>query len=380
MSVLRVNLCEIKNNFKDVKNLLNNNQKICVVLKANAYGLGSKKICKLLNQDADYFAVSSLKEYYEIKTISQKPILILDPVYDGVEKLLKDGAELTVSNFESLNIIDCVSKKLNIKAKVHIAINTGMNRFGFKTKSDILKLISIIKKSQNISVLGVFSHYFSSKNKIFAIYQYFLFNDYVKFFEKNFSKKPIFHLSNSAGVELFNGFDMVRVGIKIFDDTKHNTLSLESKIIDIQTLKKGESAGYEGVFVSKKTGTKIAIVAIGYADGIFRNIVKEGYVLINDNYAKIVAICMDTMLVNVTDFFARIGDRVLIFGKDKTNQIFVCDVARWCDTISYEILTHISKRVKRKYIMQGEKICKSSQENIEQENLFQLKVKPQDQH
>lgn len=354
MSVLKVNICEIKNNFEDVKKLLNNNQKICVVLKANAYGLGSKKICKLLNQDADYFAVSSPKEYYEIKTISKKPILILDPVYDGVKKLLKDGAELTVSNFESLNIIDCVSKKLNIKARVHIAINTGMNRFGFKTKNDVLKLITIIKKSQNICVSGVFSHYFSSKSKLFAIYQFFLFNDYVTLFNKNFAEKPIFHLSNSAGVELFNGFDMARVGIKIFDNKKHNTLSLESKIIEIQTLKKGESAGYDGEFVSKKSGTKIAIVAIGYADGIFRNIVKKGYVLINDNYAKIVAICMDTMIVDVSNFSSKIGDKVLIFGKDKTNQIFVCDVASWCDTISYEILTHISKRVRRKYIESGE--------------------------
>ena len=119
--------------------------------------------------------------------------------------------------------------------------------------------------------------------------------------------------------------------------------------VESQTVKKGDTAGYDGQFVAGDN-CKIAIVSIGYADGLFRNIIKKGYVLINDNFCKIVAICMDSIMVDVTKIECKICDEVILIGKDKKNQIFICDFANWCDTINYEVLTHISKRVKRKYI------------------------------
>lgn len=349
MAELEIQTEQIKINLNSIKKILNNNQKICVVLKANAYGLGAKKICKLLTNDCDYFAVSSAKEYYEIKTISTKPILILDPVQQGLAKLIKSGAELTISNMQNLDKIISVCETKLLTAKIHIAINTGMNRFGFSSKNEIEKLICKLQKTQKVVVLGVFSHYFEANNKIFAISQFFKFKDFCEFFKNNLPNEPIFHLSNSDGVKSLNGFDMARVGINIFDNPQTQALKLKAKIIEIQTLKMGDQAGYNRQFVARKNNTKIAIVSIGYADGLHRNIVKKGYVLINDKRAKIVAICMDTLMVNISNISAKIGDDVIIFGKDKNQQIFVCDVASWCDTINYEILTHISKRVKRIY-------------------------------
>ena len=96
--------------------------------------------------------------------------------------------------------------------------------------------------------------------------------------------------------------------------------------------------------------TKLAAVQIGYADGLFRNIYKNGYVLINDCYAKIVAVCMDSMMVDVTGIKCKIGDQAVLIGKSKTKQIFICDVAGWCDTIGYEIIAKLSSRIKRKYL------------------------------
>ena len=126
-----------------------------------------------------------------------------------------------------------------------------------------------------------------------------------------------------------------------------------------------ESAGYSRCFVASNK-TKIAVVAIGYADGIFRRIAGRGYVLINDEYCKIVAVCMDSILVDVTGIQVSLYDDVVLIGKDKEKQIFICDVAKWCDTIGYEIITSISSRVKRKYVS-GE-LCKLLQESIEQES------------
>jgi len=203
---------------------------------------------------------------------------------------------------------------------------------------------------QNISILGVFSHYYEANNKNFANIQYEKFKNLKSAIHKILNKeKLIFHICASSALEQKNKFDMVRVGLFAYIDNLHETIKLKAKIIDFQTLKKGESAGYSRQFIAKQE-TKIAIVSIGYADGLFRNIVKYGYVLINNFYCKIIAICMDSLMVDITNVSCKIYDDVTIIGRNGDKQIFCCDLASWCDTIEYEILTHISRRVKRKYI------------------------------
>lgn len=349
ISVLEVNLSAIKNNIASIKRLLKYNQKLCIVAKANCYGLGAKVICKSVNKFADYFAVSSAREFYEIRRVVTKPIVILDPVFYGIKRLARCGAEMVVSNNESLEKIIKISNELNYKIKVHIAINTGMNRFGFKTKNEIYAAIEKLKKSQNIIILGVFSHYFAANNENFAEIQFKRFIKIKEFCLKNFNLTVIYHLASSDGILAKNGFDMVRAGMLLYTDKCYQTITLKSRILDIQNLDKNETAGYAAIFVAEKK-TTIAIIGIGYGDGIIRNIVKNGYVLINNKFAKIVAICMDTMLVDITGILAKIGDDVVIIGKSKDKQIFICDVARWCDTIEYEIIVRLSSRITRKYI------------------------------
>lgn len=351
MSELVVDLSAIKNNFAYIKRLLNNNQKICFVAKANCYGLGAKKICGFMNQFADMFAVSSGYEFFKIKRVTNKPILILDPVYENITKLAMCDAVFTVSNFESLNmILNSAKSNLKTKFKIHLAYNTGMNRFGFSKIKEIVKVFEICKKVQNIYILGVFSHFYCANNKNFANNQIDKFSELKKILTQKQSCSGVdFHIANSCGVEIKNNFDMARVGFAMYSDAMFQTISLKSKILDFQDLDIGETAGYDAVFIAKRK-TKIAVVGIGYADGLFRNIVNKGYVLINGNRAKIVAVCMDSLLVDVTDFSAKIYDDVVLIGKSKNEQIFICDVARWCDTIGYEIISKISSRVKRKYI------------------------------
>lgn len=364
--IAKINILAIQNNIKSLKKKMNENQKFCMIVKANAYGFGAKKICENLNDFVDYFAVSSASEFYQIKPKTTKPILILDPVYSGLEKLIKNEAELTITNFQNCYDIINVCTQNNINANVHIAFNTGMNRFGFSREDDVVKTIELLKKSQKVSICGVFSHYFNANNKNNANLQYGKFLALKNKISTFLNDDCLFHLCATDGLNSKNGFDMVRIGMGCYSDFNYETITLYSHIIDIKTIDKNEHIGYGTV--TAKSGTKVvAVVGVGYGDGILRNIVKNGYVLIKDNYCKILNICMDSLLVDVTQVNAKIGDKVTLIGKDKTNKIFICDLANWCDTICYDIVIRLASRVKRKYII-GENICKSSQENIEREN------------
>ncbi len=348
-STLFVNLSAIKNNAKLIRKKLFNGQKLCAVVKSNCYGLGAKKVCEELDSVVDYFAVSCTKEFYQISRCTTKPILILSPVYKNIKRLIERGANLTVCNIESLIAVAKAAMVLNTVCKVHIAVNTGMNRFGFKSEKDFELALKVLKKTQNIQICGVFSHYYQANNQNFAKNQYNKFLDFNISYLNITSVNTIFHIAATDGVSFKNGFDMVRVGMGLYSDKNFETVKLVSKILDIQTLNKNETAGYNAVFVADKP-SKIAVVGVGYADGIFRNIVGKGYVLIRGQKAKIVAVCMDSILVNITDVDAKIFDDAVLIGKSENSQIFICDIASWCDTISYEILTSISSRVKRKYI------------------------------
>lgn len=348
ISVLEINESAIKNNIKVIKSKLNKGQKFCMVAKANAYGFGVKNISKLCEDLVDYFAVSSAKEYYEIITIINKPVLILEPVYEGLVGLIESGAELTISNYESLDKLIFAARKTDKICKVHIAINSGMNRFGFKRIIDIKNVIRILQKTQNIVICGVFSHYFMANDKYFAEKQFLFFNSVKECVSENLPNCT-FHLCASSGVVCKNCYDMVRVGMGCYTDEIFPTITLKSKLIDIQNLEAGECAGYSAIFVAKQK-TKVGIVAIGYGDGVLRNILGKGYVLINKNYAKIIAVCMDCLLVDITEIHAKIYDDVVLIGRDGDKQIFICDVASWCDTIDYEILVRLSDRIERKYI------------------------------
>ena len=272
ISVLEINLNAIKKNINVIKTKLNRKQKLCMVIKANAYGFGGKTVSKFCNGLVDYFAVSCVREYYEIITNITKPVLILEPVYEGIESLIESGAELTISNYESLDKVLLAVSKSDKCCKVHIAINSGMNRFGFKRTIDILNVVNILQKTQNIVICGVFSHYFMANDKYFAKKQSLFFKN-IKEKIDGILPNCLFHICATDGVVFNNCFDMARVGIGCYTDKLFQTITLKSKLVDIQILEKGECAGYSAIFVAKRK-TKLGVVCIGYGDGIMRNIVQ----------------------------------------------------------------------------------------------------------
>lgn len=293
--------------------------------------------------------------------------MILDTIYDKLEliALINNNCEFTVSNLTSLDILLDIDKEINQKIKVHLAINTGMNRFGFCDYYALKKAVNKIKKSQNIVICGIFSHLFDGKCEKNSQNQIKIFDNFCKYVSKLYNLETIKHICASDG-SVFNNFgDMVRLGYGLYDNSCFETLTLKTNILEFQTIKKGETAGYSGVFEATKK-TKLAIIGIGYGDGILRNIVNKGFVLINGSFAKIVAVCMDSMIIDISKIKCKIYDEVIVIGKSKKNKISICDIARWCDTIGYEIIVRLSSRIDRIYI--GEDKCKLLRGNIEQES------------
>ncbi len=353
ISELIINVNEIKNNINFIKNKIGKNQKYCFVAKANCYGLGIK-LCGLIEDQVDCFAVSSALEFFALKKYVKKDILILDPIYKNITKCVKANAILTISNLEVLEKTIKVCKKNNLTCRVHLAINTGMNRFGFKDEKELINACRKIKKTQFIVVEGVFSHYYQGNLDIFVENQNRKFINLIKIVERYFGKNLCFHIAATDASIIqpykFNSFsNMVRIGMGSYSDKFFETITLNSTIIEMQKLTAGESAGYGRIFTAKEDCT-LATVGIGYGDGIFRNIVNNGYVLINNEYCKIIAVCMDAILVDVSKISANIGDKVTVIGAQGKNQIFICDLASWCDTIDYEIIVRLSNRIKRKYL------------------------------
>lgn len=320
-------------------------------MKADAYGLGDGQICKFVEDEVDCFAVSCASEFFKVKKVIKKDVIILDSIYENITKLAQKNAIFCISNYENFKLIkNCAMKNKNLLIRVNIAINSGMNRFGFSKENELVEIIQEISKIKNILIVGVFSHYFAAENRCFSLCQKEKFKYYKNLILKNHNKnKILFHICATSALCHFEKFDMVRIGIGAYNDKIYDTIKLSAKILDFQNLKTGESAGYNRQFIALND-TKIAIVSIGYADGLFRKIVQKGYVLINNNFCKIIAICMDSIMVDVTNISCKINDDVTIIGKNGDKQIFVCDLAGWCDTIDYEILTHITKRVKRRYL------------------------------
>lgn len=350
-SILKVDLDGIIENIKSYKKKLKENQKFCAVIKADCYGLGARKISEAINDYVDYFAVASRKEFFSINRFVTKPIILLDPIYKNITILTKQNCEFSVSNLFQLKKISVLAKRnKNLVYKIHLAINTGMNRFGFCDKIEFGEVLDILQKTQNIVIKGVFSHFLLGNNEIIAKNQIKKFKNMKNFLSSKIdANNIIFHITNTSGFDYGKKFDMIRIGLGMF--LKHNkqSFTLKSKIIEIQNVNKGDSVGYGVNFVAEKF-MKVAVVSIGYADGFSRAVAGKGFVLINGRSAKVLAVCMDSIIVDVSEIEVNLCDEVVVIGKSGDKQIFVCDIASWCDTIEYEIMTRFSRRIKRIYI------------------------------
>ena len=348
---ININLDNLKYNIDKIINFNKKYDYYFGVVKANAYSHGDIEISKeIIKHGINYLAVSSLEEAINIrKKIKKIPILCLEPIdvkYLFIAK--KFNVTISVNSLEYAEKIK--NKKLNLK--IHIKLDTGMNRLGIKDKKELEKTVLILKSNSNFELEGIFTHFATSDcDENFYNYQVSKFLELTKNLDLSIFK--IIHIDNSASqlnYEKLNFVNGARIGISMYGVNTTNkdiklkpVLSLYSKIIQIKDLKKGEGVSYGLKYVAQKN-EKIAIVPIGYADGIIRKNTGRNVLINNIKYKIIGNICMD-MLIVLVDNLVKENDIVTLIG----DSIDTKYISNYLDTIEYEVLCTLSDRIPRFY-------------------------------
>lgn len=357
-TVLEINLNAISHNLNFFKSKLKPETKLMAMVKAFGYGSGDFEVARLLSHHkVDYLGVAFADEGISLKSAGiQLPIMVLNPENSSFSAIIQHQLEPEIYCQKGLNaFLKIASVKKLLHYPIHIKLDTGMHRLGFE-ENDLPQLIESLKGNKTIQVKSILSHMATSdiKNRDFALSQITLFEKLSSRMMTELAIKPIRHILNTSGISNFpeGEYDMVRLGIGLYgisndpEEQKElqNVGTLKSVLSQIRTIPAGDSVGYGRRFIAEKP-TKIATIPIGYADGISRHWGEGvGFVTINSKKATIVgSICMDMLMVDVTEINCKEGDKVIVFGESPT----VNYMAKKLNTIPYEILTSISQRVKR---------------------------------
>lgn len=360
---LEINLKEVSENIKKIKNYIKGQAEIAPVLKADAYGEGAQHFKDILEENnIKIIAVAITDEGVTLRNsgFNQKILVLNELLEADLEDIIQYNLTPRVSVYEIAEKLNNLAEKSNKIINIHIEIDTGMGRTGIKP-DEAEEYVNQIKQLKNLNIEGIFTHFASAdSNPEYTDLQIKIFNDVVKRIEKQGIKLKYIHSSASSGI--LNCLDktkgnLIRPGIIVYGYMPSKeaenkigvkpTAVLKSKVVFIKEVEKGTSISYGGKYVTPRQ-SKIATIPIGYADGIRRSLSNKGRVYINGRYAPIVgSVCMDDFMVDVTDIpNTKVGDEVIIW--DNKN-ITLDEIADICDTINYEILCTIGKRVTRKY-------------------------------
>ena len=375
---LEINKSNLEKNLKIVRSI---NKNLICVIKDNAYGLGIENILPiLLENKCDYFAVAYIEEAVKIQKLLENlklknqndkiKVMALNYVKpENVGDAIRNNIELTVFNFSQLldylKILDDFFE--NMTLKIHIKVNSGMNRLGFD-KNEILELVKIVKKynlnnkSKNrLEIISIFSHISDAENQSETEKQVEKYEKILKIFSQNNVRYRYSHLQASPLLFKYGkkyNYDFARIGMALYgmeplstDVGLLNVITVKSKIINIRNVKKNDKVSYGSKGIVKHD-SKIGIVAIGYSHGLQKQIEnsREAYVLVNGQKAKIIGeICMDMIFVDLTDIEnVEVNDEVVIVGSQKNiengiaKRITLRQVAKWSRTIQDDILTKFS--------------------------------------
>ena len=374
---LKINSSSIKKNLEKIRSI---NENVICVIKDDAYGLKIEKILPILiKNNCNYFAVAYLEEAVKVykilknfKNLNKKNncnVMTLNYVEPKkLEVAIKNGVEITIFSkkqfYDYIDILNNLKNNVCLRLRIHIKINSGMNRLGFD-ENEVFEIIKEIKKINSeflknkkfkLEIISIFSHISEAENKTETEKQVKKFEKILKIFDDNKIKYKYRHLQASPLLFKYEkkyNYDFCRVGMAIYgleplsyDVGLENAILVESKIINIREVKKDEKVSYGNKGILKRD-SKVGIVAIGYAHGLPKQIENKkncAYVLINDKKANILGeICMDMIFIDLTDIQdVKIGDEVLIVGNKKSwkNKITLRQMAKWANTIQDDVLTN----------------------------------------
>lgn len=346
-----INVKNLCNNVQSIINFYNNYKYYIGVVKADNYGHGSiESVNAVIKGGCNYLAVATLDEAMFIREHNKTiPILCLGSIsYEFIDVCIKNNITITIHSLEymkELADVDCT----NLKA--HIKINTGMNRIGISNCDELYETIKLIK-GKDIEIEGIYSHIYNASNKEDYEKQLENFNNMLQKIDT--SNIKIIHISASEAIVNYKKPDFIngcRLGIIMYGFTTNKDLKLKdtfkvySEVIQINTLNAGDVLGYNALYKAEKNGQKIAVVSIGYADGIIRKNTGRTIYINNKEYKIVGNVCMDMLFVEVDDS-VKLHDKVEILKDIK----HIEDVSKYLDTIPYEVMCSIGKRVERRYI------------------------------
>lgn len=373
-----ISLNKLEYNYNQIKKHLHKTNpkkeiKICGVVKANAYGHGIREISqKLISLGADFLGVANYDEAIKLRTtIPDANILVFGTLIHSklkpavyVSKLLKYNLIATVASLETAKFLDLYSGRLKKKFKVHIKIDTGMRRIGFDVKR-AFKNIEQIFSYRNLDIEGIYTHFATAESgdKKFAKVQLNQFKELLHLLKKAGIEFPIVHAANSGAILDIKDsyFNMVRPGLLLYgyypsEEIKNKLelkpiMSLKSKVTYIKRLDKNTSISYGRKYFTKEK-TFIGSIPIGYGDGYWRSLSNAGKVCINSDYFPIAGtITMDWLMVNLGKRSSvRIGDDVLLIGRENKNDLGADKIAKIAKSIPYEVLCSFADRVQRIYV------------------------------
>jgi alanine racemase len=359
-----VNLKRLEYNLDAIKQKVSP-AKVMLVAKANAYGHGLVEIAKALAGKTDYVGVAVLEEGILLRELGvTAPILVLGGIWrEQIHQYLEYDLTLTASSVERLEQISEAAQCMRKTAKVHLKIDTGMERIGIHYYSAHLLQEASLKCS-NVEVEGVFSHFANSdlSDLTHARLQLERFNEVLRFYERRSLPVPMRHMANSAAVlQLPESYmDMVRPGIMLYGvypspETQRTVevkpaLSWKSRVVYFKVVKSGHAISYGSTW-QPDHDIRVVTIPVGYGDGFFRSMSNKAKVIIRGKkHPQVGTICMDQLMVNIESDSAYNGDEVILLGESEGQCITVEDLAEWAGTIPYEILTNINTRVPRLYI------------------------------
>lgn len=370
-TIAEVDLDALAYNLSLFRKKIPNNIELMVVVKADAYGHGAVPVVKHLKTlGVSYFAVAFLDEAIELRQEGiQEPILVLGYTPESaIETAYKYNVDITIFAKEAVDQIHLIGNNLRKKMNVHIKVDTGMGRLGI-FPNDLKSFINYLQKTPWIKLEGINTHFATAdeKDKTFTLKQYDKFIQAINQLEI-IKDIPFIHVSNSAAmIDLPNlNQTMSRLGISLYGQLPSNdvnllanelkpVMSIKTKVVYIKKIIPGETVSYGATFTAKRD-TLVATLPIGYADGLTRKLSNKGHVLVHGKRAPIIGtVCMDQTMIDITDIpMTNVGDEVVIYGFQGNQYVSFDENAQLLDTINYELLTLLSKRIPRVYRKNGE--------------------------
>ena len=358
-TIMEINLNALAHNLNFYRGKLKPGVKTMVMVKAFSYGSGAYEVANLLQFNrADYLGVAYTDEGVVLREAGiSLPIIVLNPSFGTYELMVEYNLEPEIYNFEGLtDFIEVLKRNGENHYNIHIKLDTGMHRLGFSTEQ-LSKLVEMIKGTDTVKVKSMFSHLATSDEPDqdeFTLSQLTLFDKMTSQLSNSLGYNPIRHILNTGGIERFPDyqFDMVRLGIGLYGisttaaDSLRVVATLRSRIIQLKELKPGDTVGYSRRGVITRPSV-VATIPVGYADGLNRRLGNgAGKFLVNGVLVPTIGnINMDTAVVDVTGVDVKVGDDIVIFGENPP----ITEIAKAIGTIPYEVLTSISRRVKRIY-------------------------------